>query len=522
MARHDINIAIKARDEASRTFGIVGTSATTMGSMIRKAAAYAAVYLSARAIKRFTEESLAAYGEQEAALKKLTDALSLLGPVSAKAVKDYEAFADQIQKTTVIGDEEVLALMAQGAAMGKMSGKELQEATKAAIGLSRAYGIELVAAMRLVSRARVGDTSTLTKYGIKLEEGLNKHEKFNRILEDGARNFRLAEGEADTYTGRVIQMKNALGEVKEAIGEALMPTFKDAALRIRDWAYDNKQRIGEWAKATIAWIEDIKDAFLEFVRFMQEDWKSGLRFALDVFLELLAASFKTAVTMAIAGGRGIAKGVKQGLLGGEPEGLYQATEEAYKKEAKPPDIETLTSPEKLDAYYKNRWERWKAIEDELRPQFQAKETEDILGGSIEAVRKQWREAWDDIVKKAPPEFAKNVVDALRENAEARFGREMERGAGISAAGVPAAPETVKESIAGTRRGVRAQEVRMLPMFAPGKATEYPDHILKAIKEEVKIQEKVLKVMTQVEQTMRRYFGGTASAKIIELGTTAFT
>jgi len=508
MAKHDVNIVIKARDEATRVFGIVGTSAISMGSMIRKAAAYVAVYLSARAIKRFTEESLAAYGEQEAALKKLTDALSLLGPVSAKAMKDYEAFADQIQKSTVIGDEEVLSLMAQGAAMGKMSGKELKDATKAAIGLSKAYGVELVAAMRLVSRARVGDTSTLTKYGIKLEEGLNKHEKFNRVLEIGARNFRLAEGEAETYTGRVAQMKNAFGEVKEAIGEALMPTFKEAAVRIRDWCYENKQRIGEWAKATIAWVEDIKDAFLEFVRFMREDWKSGLRFALDVFLQLLEASFKTAVTMAVAGGRGIWKGVKEGLLGGEAgqSEIDRQTRLSYQKGGGVfKQVPTAMGAAGAMGYAVPTYklepadaELYKQLREIVAGEYAKRETESIIGGSIKAIKEYWRDMRDDIVEGMPEKLGKNLMDALRDNAEKRFGREMEAGAGITAAGVPAAPETVKELVQGKRQGLTPMEGQYLT-FAPGRTfeTNYQQQAVKAALEQVKRLEKADALLTKI-------------------------
>jgi len=60
MATESVGIVIKARDEASRKFGIIGKSSMSMASMIRKAAAMAAIYFGVRALKSWVEETLAA------------------------------------------------------------------------------------------------------------------------------------------------------------------------------------------------------------------------------------------------------------------------------------------------------------------------------------------------------------------------------------------------------------------------------------------------------------------------------
>jgi len=157
---------------------------------------------------------------EEKAVRRLGDALDLLG--KRGELKGMEDWARSIQKITTIGDEAVLEMAALGASLGKLSGQALQDATRAAIGLSRAVGVDTTAAMRLVARAAIGDTAQLTRYGIKLNELLSPQEKFNELLAIGAKNFNIATGEAATMTGQIEQLKNQWGDLREKIGEFTM------------------------------------------------------------------------------------------------------------------------------------------------------------------------------------------------------------------------------------------------------------------------------------------------------------
>jgi hypothetical protein len=279
MATHSVDVLIKARDHASKQFGAVGKSALSMGSMIKRAAAIAATYITVRGVVNFTKSSLESYARQEAASVSLAKALELLNKKAELPM--MEKFASSIQSVTEYGDEAVLEIMQLGASIGKLSGLELQRATKATIGLSKAYGIDLKASMLLVGKAAAGNTSAMTRYGIQLDEGLSAAEKFNEVLKIGEKNFKLAEAATNTYAGKVTQMKNAIGDVKEAIGQQLMPIFKTSAERIKEWAEKNQERIGGWANKTVSSILLVKDILQAVVDFMKKDWKTGLEFATD-------------------------------------------------------------------------------------------------------------------------------------------------------------------------------------------------------------------------------------------------
>lgn len=209
MVNHNVNIVLKARDEASRKIGGLGKAVVGLG----------AAFLSYRAIKSVIGGSVAAFMEQEKAANSLANALRLVNAESQAPA--MAKFAAEIQRLTIYGDEAVQQVMALGSSMGKLAGEDLKNATVAAIGLSKAYGMDLQAAMRLVARAAVGDTGSLKRYGIVLDASLSTTEKFNEVLRIGRDNFALATGETNTFTGRLAQLKNAFGDAKEKIGQMI-------------------------------------------------------------------------------------------------------------------------------------------------------------------------------------------------------------------------------------------------------------------------------------------------------------
>jgi len=177
------------------------------------------------ALGAFSRQAVAAFAEQEGAERKLADALSVVGVNSKDALERHKAFASEIQKTTVIGDEAVLKMQALGASLGKLSGTQLDQATRAAIGFSRALGIDAESAMTMVAKAAQGNFAALSRYGIVLNDSLSPQEKFNELLQIGAEKFSIAEGEAKTAAGQWAQLKNAMGDVSEQIGRTLTTAF---------------------------------------------------------------------------------------------------------------------------------------------------------------------------------------------------------------------------------------------------------------------------------------------------------
>ena len=290
-SKHDVKIAIKARDEASKKFKTIGSAAGGMTSMLKKAALAATAYFSARAVYSFSKKSVLAAAEQQKADAMLAQSLANVGYKSDAALQSLKAFAGEIQKDTIYGDEYTEQIMALGLNLG-LTGKQIKEATKGAIGLTAALGgkMALEDAIKNVAAAYQGEFTMLNRYVFEMRKVKTNAEKMAILQRKMADGYKMAKVEAQKGLGPVTQMWNALGDaVNETIGAILLPKVQESANKIKQWAIDNQANINKWATKTIAVITLIKDVFMEFLKFMKNDWRTGLDFAFDATLE----SFKT-------------------------------------------------------------------------------------------------------------------------------------------------------------------------------------------------------------------------------------
>ncbi|HUW33109.1 MAG TPA: hypothetical protein VM223_15990, partial [Planctomycetota bacterium] len=233
--QRNVTVVIKGRNQASPVLRGITRDMKGMGSQLFSLKNMAMGVFGGFMITSLVRDSVRLFGIQEQAERKLADATKTLGAYSDAAMRDYKAYASEIQGMTTVGDEQVLQIMQLGASLGKLTGQQLKDATIASIGLSKALGIDTTAAMRLVARAAIGDTTMLTRYGISLDKTLSVQERFNELLKIGAQNFELAKGEAKTTTGQLQQFGNIIGDVKEDIGSLLGPVLVKGTEVLRKW-----------------------------------------------------------------------------------------------------------------------------------------------------------------------------------------------------------------------------------------------------------------------------------------------
>lgn len=166
--------------------------------------------------------SIEEFRTAEQTINRFAGSVAAAGGNVRKSVNDIRAFASEIQRTTTIGDDAVVEMAALGQSIGGLSGDNLQQAIRAAIGFSKALGIDAVTAMQLVSKAATGNTTSFSKYGVKVDEAKTKQEQFNDILAKGNALFGIAESEALTASGALDQLKNSLSDTLEELGGFLL------------------------------------------------------------------------------------------------------------------------------------------------------------------------------------------------------------------------------------------------------------------------------------------------------------
>ena len=173
----------------------------------------------------FAKSAWDAFVKQEEVAARLNAVLRTQGIYSEELSRYFQNLASEIQKVTTIGDEDTTALIQLGLSMGITSDK-MEEATKQAIGLSKAYGVDLNSAMKMVALATQGEYTMLARYIPQLRTLTDETEKatlVTKLLTDG---FELAKAEGETTSGTMKQLVNRWGDIQEEIVARAIPAIK--------------------------------------------------------------------------------------------------------------------------------------------------------------------------------------------------------------------------------------------------------------------------------------------------------
>ena len=203
-------------------------------------------------------ECTEAYKKQLNAERALDTAIKNSPIMTESASKNLKEFASQIQKTSNIGDEELLPMMAQLVATGRNEA-EVMKIIQTATDMSATGTISLDTAITQLNATLNGNIGRLGQQNAELK-GLTEEElKNGKAVDILASKYKgMAENTIDTSK----QLKNAIGDLKEAYGStfenALAPVRKYFTTIIQGWAdakkardeYDNAEKAKESGTAT--------------------------------------------------------------------------------------------------------------------------------------------------------------------------------------------------------------------------------------------------------------------------------
>ena len=176
-----------------------------------------------------------AFGIQEKAEMQLRAALQANGREVDRLFNSYNDFAQQMQATTIVGDETTLSMLAQAESLG-LTADSAERAVKNSIAMQSAFGVNAQSALRYTAALEQGNATMLTRYLPSLREIDDESERVaeaQRILGNA---FSSAEAEAQGSTGQMIQMKNAVGDLLEVVGEVISQAILPFVRRIKEMA----------------------------------------------------------------------------------------------------------------------------------------------------------------------------------------------------------------------------------------------------------------------------------------------
>lgn len=184
-------------------------------SAAMKAGAAIAAAFTVQKIVAFGRESVRAAMEADAVWNRLSGTLRTVGIEFAAVEKDVRAAARAMQDVTTVGDEDFAAILSDLTSISRDYSASLRNVQVVA-DLAAAKQLDFRTAAQLVGRAMVGQTQTLTRYGIVVAEGADAVEVMR------AQFAGMAENEIKSNAGQLKQLNNEWGDFKEAIGTAML------------------------------------------------------------------------------------------------------------------------------------------------------------------------------------------------------------------------------------------------------------------------------------------------------------
>jgi len=227
MPENVIEVAISFKDRVSAELAKVQANVNKATTVMRdnwqtitlaSGAATAAMGMFARQTIRD------AAGQQKADVE-LAAAMKAVGIESDSTFKSFKAYASEMQRMTVYGDEAVESAQALLLRLGTAPGT-INRAVSAAADLSSVMGVDLHTATLAVGKALGGNMTYFQRLGIHIDDAAFKSKGATAIWEAMTKMEGAAAASANTLSGRTEQFKNQMGELRESLASGFLPVLQ--------------------------------------------------------------------------------------------------------------------------------------------------------------------------------------------------------------------------------------------------------------------------------------------------------
>lgn len=178
----------------------------------------------------FVNSAVAEYDEA------LLTTLRLSKSLGEDGAKKIEAYSTAIVKGTRFSEDEI-KVAAQKLTIHKLNREEIEKLIPVIMDYATKTGRDAVSTAQAFGRAiEFGTTRGLRPFGIEVNKDGSQLEIFNKIIESGSLPAvkGLAEEAGKIGAGGLVEMKNQLAEIKEQLGEKLLPIFQEVVTWMKD------------------------------------------------------------------------------------------------------------------------------------------------------------------------------------------------------------------------------------------------------------------------------------------------
>ena len=212
------------------------STGTSLASLAKKVTGVVAAYAGFRQIIQFGKDCITACDTQVKAEARLEQLMMNVKGTTLENVDAVKKYASELQGVTTVGDEATIQGASQLATFQLQSSTiktllpSLQDLAVSQYGVS-VSGDQMQSMANLVGKVMTGNVGALTRYGVTLNDTQKKMlqngteaQRAAMLVEVLGQNFGgLAEAMANTPEGKIVQIKNAWGDMQEVIGGKLYP-----------------------------------------------------------------------------------------------------------------------------------------------------------------------------------------------------------------------------------------------------------------------------------------------------------
>ena len=275
--------------------GDVDNSSSKMGEFSKKAGlAFAAAGAAAGAYAiKLAVDGVKAAIEDEAAQIRLATALKNATGATDDMIASVEKQILKTSLATGVADDKLRPAL-QRLSLSTNDVTKAQDLLNLALDISQATGKGLDGVANALGKAYDGNTAALGKLGI----GLSSAELKAMSFEDTQKRLSdlfggAAAANAETFAGRLEILKVTFDEAKESIGAQLLPIIQRLVEFVVNEVVPALGKFADFFKPITKAIDDNKEAFTEFIGFIQ-------KYVVPVLVTVLGGAFK--VVGEIAGG----------------------------------------------------------------------------------------------------------------------------------------------------------------------------------------------------------------------------
>lgn len=208
-----------------RNVGNYGSALDGLGTKLRNLATGFLALLGITSLGSFFSSSIDAFVEMEKNVKQLENTLKNLGV--PEAFGRIETSANRLAKQfKFLDDDEILKTFNQLIIYGKLTEDQINDLIPVIVDFSAATGKDLAESTSIITKALEGNSRGLREFGINMKDASGTTEAFSLIMKElKPRVDGMAQSFADSASGGLAAAKQEFKDLKEEIGEGLLPAL---------------------------------------------------------------------------------------------------------------------------------------------------------------------------------------------------------------------------------------------------------------------------------------------------------